>query len=186
MPKDPSAKSSWPLLTVAALSFIPGFGFLFAAAALSWALLSDRPRARLAGALAVAGAVANLAGGAIILLWVRKRPEFQQVQQESTRRDLSVLVGELESFHAKNGRYPASLQELVGYPIPLKLINIYDNNGGMSMTMVPYQYRVAEGGATYDLFSTGPDRKPGTDDDIRPVLSDSSRDHTGYRPGNSR
>ena len=186
MRTDSSTKSSWPLLTLAALSFIPGFGLLFSAGALSWALLSDRPRARLAGGLAVTGALANLAAGAAMLLWVRTRPEFQQAQQETTRRDLSALVRELEAFHARNGRYPGSLQELVGYPIPLKLINIYDNNGGMSMTMAPYQYRVAEGGATYDLFSTGPDHRPGTDDDIRPVLPDSLRDHTGYRPGSSR
>src|SRR4051812_5282085 len=41
-------KRSWPLLLLAGCSLLPGFGLLFGAAGVSWGLVSDRPRARLA------------------------------------------------------------------------------------------------------------------------------------------
>src|ERR1051326_2435112 len=48
-------QASWPLLVVAACSFLPGLGFFFAAGAVSWALLSSRPRRRPPLALGVGG-----------------------------------------------------------------------------------------------------------------------------------
>ena len=53
----PNAKRSWPLVLLAGCSFIPGCGLLFGAAGVSWGLVSDRPRARLAVVLGAAGAL---------------------------------------------------------------------------------------------------------------------------------
>src|SRR5204863_2521621 len=39
---------------------------------------------------------------------------------------LGAVVLELERYRERTGRYPATLQQLVGQPIPLRLLNIYD------------------------------------------------------------
>lgn len=182
MPPDPKPKSSWPLLTLAALSFIPGLGFLIAAVALTWALVSKRPRARLAGILAVAGVVVQLILGGAILFWARDRPEFVAAERESTGLDLGKVVAALEDFHAEHHAYPANLRVLLGYPIPLRMVNITDQSGGLSHLGQLYEYHLAPDGKSYDLFARGPDGKAGTDDDVRPRLTDSLAALSGYRP----
>jgi hypothetical protein len=177
-----TAKSSWPLVTLGALSFVPGFGFFIAAVALTWALVSDRPRARLAGILAVAGAVCQLVFGALVLHWYSASPEYAKATQESTRLDLAKVVAALEDFHGEHHAYPANLQLLVGYPLPVRMINITDQSGGLRHLGQLYAYRLAPDGKSYDLFARGPDGQAGTDDDIRPRLDDSLAEHSGYRP----
>src|SRR2546429_6979440 len=63
----PSAKRSWPLLVLGACAFVPGFGIFFGAAAVTWGLVSDRPRAKLGVILGGAGALLNLVGGAMLI-----------------------------------------------------------------------------------------------------------------------
>lgn len=45
-----------------------------------------------------------------------------------------------------------------------------------------FRYVLAPDGESYDVFGAGVDKKPGTDDDVRPVIPDSMTAHTGYRP----
>ena len=45
-----------------------------------------------------------------------------------------------------------------------------------------YQYLVAPDGSGYRLFSVGRDGKPGTGDDIHPLVPDSLRGRTGLNP----
>lgn len=135
-----ATKRSWPLLLVAACSFIPGLGFFVGAIAVAWALLSDRPRARVAAVFAGLGAFANLAGIILVSVYMNRTPEMARFNQEMTRQDLVRVVYRL------------------------------------------YQYHLAPDGGTYDLYSVGPDGRPGTDDDIRPVLPDSVAARSGYRP----
>src|SRR5438034_9479180 len=61
----PSAKRSWPLLALGVCAFVPGFGIFFGAAAVTWGLVSDRPRAKWGVLLGGAGALLNLVGGAV-------------------------------------------------------------------------------------------------------------------------
>src|SRR2546426_8925333 len=63
----PSAKRSWPLLVLGACAFVPGFGIFFGAAAVTWGLVSDRPRAKWGVLLGGAGALLNLVGGAVLV-----------------------------------------------------------------------------------------------------------------------
>jgi hypothetical protein len=44
-----------------------------------------------------------------------------------------------------------------------------------------FEYYPAEDRQTYQLFSVGPDKKPGTPDDIFPELTDSLRAQSGWR-----
>ena len=168
------------MLTLAALSFIPGFGLFFAAAALSWALVSNRPRAKLAGILAVTGAGLQLGLGAFTLIRTKDNPEMVQAQRLVISQDLAKVVGALEDYHAENNAYPATLKQLLGYPIPTRFVNIMDQSAGFFGG--EYSYARATDGASYDLYAKGPDGKAGTDDDIRPRLSDSLAAHSGYRP----
>lgn len=175
-------KASWPLLTLAILGFIPAFGFLFASVALTWALNSSRPRARLAGWLAVFGAVANLVM-AIVLASIGSTPESRQTtDRRMAQLELSKIAAALEADRGADGTYPASLELLVGYPIPHRILNIRDIHHGFRMQAPDYVYRRSADGRSYDLFGRGADDLPDTDDDIRPVLSDSLRSHSGYRP----
>ncbi|HTO72663.1 MAG TPA: type II secretion system protein GspG [Gemmatimonadales bacterium] len=179
--RKPPGKS-WPLLTLAVLSFIPGFGFIIAAAALSWALVSNRPKAKLAGILAAAGALAQLGLGLVLLVRQQDKPETRVAQRALTGRDLAKVVAALEDYHAEHHAYPARLDDLIGYPIPTRFVNILDNSSGFFKLNEKYIYVLAPNSNSYDLYARGPDGKAGTDDDIRPRLSDSLLTHSGYRP----
>jgi hypothetical protein len=178
----PSNKRSWPLLALGACAFIPGVGLLFAAAAVTWGLVSDRPRARWGVILGGAGALLNLAGGAVLVARFQHAPVVERSRIEMTRRDLGTLLLELERYRDRTGRYPATLQQLVGQPIPLRLLNIYDQTAGFFVFPRVYEYHLARDGSSYDLFALGPDGQPGTADDVRPALPDSVLRGTGYRP----
>src|SRR2546425_9913074 len=70
----PSAKRSWPLLGLGACPFVPGFGIFFGAAAVTWALLSARPRAQWGGLLGGEGALLHVGGGAVLAGTCRHHP----------------------------------------------------------------------------------------------------------------
>ena len=177
-----STKRSWPLLALGACAFVPGFGIFFGAAAVTWGLISDRPRAKWGVILGGAGALLNLVGGTVLVQRFDHTPVFERSRIEMARRDLGGMVWELERYRDRTGRYPATLQQLVGQPIPLRLLNIYDQTAGVFVFPRVYEYHLAADGGSYDLFAVGPDGKPGTADDVRPALPDSVLRGTGYRP----
>ncbi len=53
------------------------------------------------------------------------------------------MVLELERYRERTGRYPATLQQLVGQPIPLRLLNIYDQTAGIFVFPRVYEYHLA-------------------------------------------
>lgn len=175
-------KRSWPLFVVAGCSFLPGFGIFFGAIAAVWGLVSNRPRALLAAGVGATGAFLNIAGSVAVVVRMRNDPIIRAAEADQTRQDLVQLVTHLEAYHQRNGKYPPTLPALVGTPIPTTLINIYDHTAGFLRAPHPYQYVLSPDRENYDLFSAGPDGKPGTRDDIRPILSDSIQLHSGYRP----
>jgi hypothetical protein len=180
-----ATKRSWPLLLVAACSFIPVLGFFIGAIAVSWGLLSDRPRARLATTLAAVGAFANLAGLLLVTFFFQRTPEAARLNREATRRDLARVVAALESYRERTGAYPTSLAALER-PFAIPPVNIHDQGAGIIRIYRVYEYHLAADGGSYDLFSVGPDGRPGTDDDIRPALTDSVVARSGYRPPPTR
>src|SRR2546428_6912677 len=95
----PSNKRSWPLLALGACAFLPGFGLLFAAAAVTWGLVSDRPRARWAVLLGGAAALLNLVGGAVLVARLQHPPVVARSRIQMTRRALGTLCH-------RRARYP--------------------------------------------------------------------------------
>lgn len=180
--EPPRQPSGWPLLMVAALSFVPGFGLMFAAGAVTWGLVSRRRHARLAIGVAAAGTLLNVAAALVLMRYAEQQETFKRVEVAETRTDLNRLVLELEHYRARAGRYPPNLQLLIGIPIPTHLINIYDHSQGMLRLPRLYEYHVSSDGSTYDLFAVGPDGVPHTADDVRPDFPDSASRHSGYRP----
>jgi hypothetical protein len=176
-------KRSWPLLALAAGAFIPMLGLFLAAAAVTWGLVSSRPRALLAAAIGAAGGLLNLLGGVLFVWRMQGDPVYAATTAAMSGRDLARLVGALEQYHVTNARYPRELQVFTELPLSLKLVNIQDNSASVFRIMPrPYQYRLAPDGRTYVLFAVGADGKPGTDDDVVPALADSVARRTGYRP----
>jgi len=181
---DPVArKPSWPLIGLAVLSFVPALGFFLGSAAVTWGLLSDRPRARLAVGIGAAGALLQVL--AMFLFFTSsgsRSPIFRQAFTEMARQDLVDVVAALETYKQRESAYPPTLLELqrkLGLKRP---VNILDHSGGLSLRPRLYQYQLAEDGAGYDLFAVGPDGEPGTADDVRPVLPDALGKRSGFRP----
>jgi hypothetical protein len=175
------AKRAWPLFLLAGASFVPGIGVLFGAAAVTWALVSDRPRALVAAGVGAAGALLNLVSGALLVWHVQKNPVYASAGAANSRRDLVKLVGALEAFHREQGRYPARLATFTQLPYSLRLINIQGFSAGVFHRPREYQYELAPDGHTYTLFAVGVDGTPGTADDLFPDLPDSIARHSGYR-----
>lgn len=170
-------KPSWPLLLAAALSFIPILGFFIAAVAITWALVSSRPKARRALIIAAVGALLTVVeiGGAMLL--IDDKVSFRDAFAEVARENLGEVVLALEEHRAANGSYPPDLLRLrASYP----LLNTTDQTGSL-FSQKRYQYRLHEDGG-YDLFAVGQDGEPYTADDVRPVLPDSLLGASGYRP----
>ena len=175
-------KRSWPLLALAAGAFIPVLGLFLAAAAVTWGLLSSRPRALLAAVIGGAGGLLNLAGGVLYVWQVQGDPVYTATTAAISGRDLARLVGALEEYRSTNGRYPGELAVFTRLPLSLKLVNVNDNSIGAFKMPRVYQYQPAPDGRSYTLFAVGPDGKPGTGDDVFPTLPDSVARRSGYRP----
>lgn len=174
-------KRAWPLVTLAAMSFVPGLGIFLGSAAVTWGLVTDRPRARLAIGLGAAGAMLQLAAAVALSIWTRDSETMEGARTVMVANELTQIVVALDEHRAKAGQYPATLRALVGYPVPTRLLNVQDQFGGL-FKLRPYEYHVAPDGRSFDLYSVGPDRQPGTEDDVRPVMPDSLLSRTGYRP----
>src|SRR5438876_2619151 len=109
----PSAKRSWPLLALGVCAFVPGFGIFFGAAAVTWGLVSDRPRAKWGVLLGGAGALLNLVGGAVLVGRFEHTPVVERSRIEMTRRDLGAVVLELERYRERSEEHTSELQSPV-------------------------------------------------------------------------
>jgi hypothetical protein len=178
-----TTRPAWPLFVLAALSFTPILGFFVGAVGASWALMSSRKRALRAAVISGTGALLNLAGMIVFsATTLTNNPVTDAALARAAHEDLLTLTEALDEHHAETGEYPPSLQSLQRALMPLQIVNIYDQSGGVFRLPRAYQYSVAGDGASFDLFAVGPDGEPGTPDDIRPELPDSVRTRSGYRP----
>lgn len=179
----PAQKIVWPLFLIAALSFVPLLGVFFGAAGATWGLISSRRKAMWAAAIAMTGAVANIVG--ILVLSVSNDGGAAVVavaRHRETVARLHALVVALEDYRTREHSYPPSLKTLQARALPRHLVLIVDGSAGPFHLPHEYRYVLAPDGESYDLVATGPDNIFGTADDIRPVLSDSLKAHSGYRP----
>lgn len=175
------AKPTWPLFVLAGTAFLPGLGVVFGAAAVTWGLVSDRPRALVAAGVGAAGSLLNLCAGVLLVWHAGRNPVYASAGAANARRDLARLVGALEAYHREEGRYPDRLEAFAQLPYSLRLINIQDFSAGIFSRPRQYHYDLAEDGRSYTLFAVGLDGRPGTSDDLFPLLSDSVARHSGYR-----
>ena len=174
-------KRAWPLFVVAGASFVPGFGVFFGAVAVTWALISDRPRALVAAGLGATGAFLNILGGGLLMWHLGHNPTYATAGAASARRDLSRLVAALETYRQEQGQYPAGLDAFTQLPYSLRLVNIQDFSAGVFTRPREYHYDLSPDGESYVLFAVGPDGQAGTADDLFPDLPDSLAGHSGYR-----
>jgi Type II secretion system (T2SS), protein G len=119
-----------------------------------------------------------------VMVYMRGSKVMTDAQVASARQDLAKIVVALEDYRSKKGDYPPDLQTLVGKPIPTRFLNITDHSSGL-FHVDPYHYEIHEDG-TYVVFAVGPDGQAGTADDVRPELSDSLAEHSGYHPLDSK
>lgn len=176
------AKPNWPLVALAATSFIPMLGFLLGAVALTWAMVTSRSKARLAGIIAVVGLLANIGVGIVAYHGMSGDPQVKEIMRTRVGLELGAVVVALEAYHQEQGAYPTRLETLIAVPNLLHPLNIYDPSAGLAIPLPVYQYVRSADGRTYDLFAVGEDETAGTPDDLRPILSDSVRATSGYRP----
>jgi len=165
---------------VGGLAFLPVLGFLFGFVAAVWGLISDRPRALVGAGLGAAGFLLNFAGCAGLAYWAT-RSDGGSLGTELARTELVQLVQQLEQHHGEHREYPASLRELRVGPFDVPAPDIYDRSAGVLNRTFLYQYRVAADRQSYSLSSVGADGRPGTADDIFPLLPDSLAGRTGLR-----
>jgi hypothetical protein len=183
-PSTKRPRPIWPLYLAAVLSFIPFLGFFCGSVAVTWGLMSSRPGALRAVIIAATGALLNIVGLFVLVAVFSGRPEIQAANLERARLEMGDIVVALEEFHAKEHSYPVSLPALQVERGVLRPIPTLDLGPGILRFRVPqsFHYAVAPDGLSYDLFSVGPDGKPGTADDLRPLVPDSLRGRTGLRP----
>ncbi len=176
-------KPSWPLYLAAALSFVPVLGFFLGSIAVTWGLVSSRPGARRAVVIAGAGALLNIVGIFVIGALANRRPEVREAGILRIRENLGAIVVALEEQHALTHHYPRSLAAMNQARGVLHLLPIMETGPGLFQLRFTrnFQYILAADGLSYDLFSVGPDDKPGTNDDIRPLMPDSLVGKSGLR-----
>ena len=93
----------------------------------------------------------------------------EQARQAAARADISSIKTALDAFEVDNGYYPKNIMDLIQAPQDVK------NWHGPYLDKVPqdpwgnnYTYACPgrHNATSYDLSSSGPDGKEGTDDDI--------------------
>ena len=93
----------------------------------------------------------------------------EQARQAAARADISSIKTALDAFEVDNGYYPKSIMDLIQSPQDVK------NWHGPYLDKVPqdpwgnnyiYACPGRHNATSYDLSSSGPDGKEGTDDDI--------------------
>lgn len=175
------AKRAWPLFLLAGASFIPAFGVFFGAAAVTWALVSDRPRALVAAGLGATGALLNILASGLLVWRLGSNPVYAASRAIRARRDITKLVVALETYRREQGQYPARLDAFTQLPYSLRLVNIQDFSAGVFSRPRVYHYDLAPDGRSYTLFAVGADGRPGTADDVFPDVPGSLTGRSGYR-----
>ena len=121
-------------------------------------------------------AVLAVVGGMLLARAKRTSPANRARRDYAgeARENVRVLRVALECFRVECGHYPTEreggLVALVGprYHVP-GWTRAYVDMVRPDPWLIPYQYRVQDGKAV--LFSSGPDKTPGTADDIHPAIT---------------
>jgi general secretion pathway protein G len=99
-------------------------------------------------------------------------PKFAGVgegaKMKATKAQLSTFATSLDMFEVDNGHYPKHLEDLCVQPRDATSWRQYMENVPLDQWQHPYVYTFPgkHRPTSYDLSSSGPDGRPGTDDDI--------------------
>jgi len=156
---------------LAAASFIPlvGVPFGLVSIVLGWLRRSSGGLRLVAIGAAGIGLSVVLYGSLFV---AQKTGLFEGGTSQLTQGLLDDSVRSIEFYRLKHGKYPDSL-EAVRPENPF----IDDPFAGLQSL---FRYSVHNGGESYEIFSIGPDRRPSTNDDLRP--SPETVQGTGYAP----
>ena len=114
---------------------------------------------------------------AIVVPKLTSRSEEARIS--AAKADIQVMSGQLSTYEVDNGKYPSTdqgLQALIlrpgGTPEPKNWKGPYIKSAELPKDPWGHEYIYLCPGAKhpndFDLFSMGPDEKPGTEDDIYP------------------
>jgi len=157
------------------LSFVPVLGVLVGAISIGYGDLR-KPRSWALVAIGTAGIVVTVSIYALLFRSIKsKTGVFANLQQQmQTTHILPNIVRSVEFYRSQHGTYPEKLTDLP----PLENWSSQDNIYVPATGSVVYQLSADK--KTYELFSTGPDEKPNTADDLYPNL-DPAQGTIGYR-----
>jgi hypothetical protein len=84
----------------------------------------------------------------------------------------------IEYYKEVHGSYPSKLDDLDRSDTAF----LYDTSFGLKGALIKkfHQYQLLPDGLHYTLFDVGPDKVPGTADDLYPVILDDEASHIGY------
>ena len=115
--------------------------------------------------------VVIIIGILVSLIAPRLAGRSEEARRQAAKADIQGgLALAIDLFEADNGKYPSQLQELVKDPGSTTNWRGPYLKKGVSKDPCGSDYIYHAPGShnpeSYDLFSTGPDRKEGTDDDV--------------------
>lgn len=176
----PPPRTAGPIFAVSALGFVPVVGLVFGLIGVCWGLMSERPRAIRAAVVGALAMVFNLGACVALGMWaIREQSGDVSFGTHMARQEMIAVVEALERYHGRHARYPDSLVALRNETFKLTDNELYDTGISIFELRRYYRYRPAADRQGYRLFSAGPDGRPGTADDIHPVLPDSLLGRTG-------
>ena len=106
----------------------------------------------------------------------KKAREFVNAERDTTMTRIDEVTQAVNAFYLKLHRYPSGLHELVEPPsdkaeaaVWVKLLDEIPTDAWG--TELQYELDFNDAGIVVHVFSCGPDKKPGTDDDLPPRKS---------------
>ena len=132
---------------------------------MSWGLVANRRRARLAIVLGAIGGLLTVGESAEVVVWARRTVEWSKVQQELIQEDLRRVAAAIDAYRERTGQLPPDLATLARPGSGDPFLNVIDRSASL-FSMSPFKYTRLAGGA-YDLYAVGKDGLPNTPDDVR-------------------
>jgi hypothetical protein len=173
----------WFPYLLAGISFIPLLGVPFGIVVIVWGFVARRrggARLVLLGAIGIC--ITLVVYGALFYFGFYQRGgKVDELRAKLAQTMLTQAVREIEYYKIQNGRYPASLDEIVAPPDRPRFATLYDPMVGIEPGRKPtfFYYELQPDGAHYYLLSVGPDAKAFTADDILPDISEAERSRIG-------
>jgi hypothetical protein len=183
--QQPKQKLGWVPFAIGGASFIPLLGVPFGLIAIVWGLVKAKAGGLKLVILGGCGVLftVGLYGTLFYKGFIQEGGVFDELRTQMAQGLVNDLIKRIEYYKVETGEYPQTLSELQPHKQNSpSFFSIHEpfvrlNNP----TPRPFNYGPVNQGNNYYLFSSGPDGKPGTDDDIHPHVPEDRMDRLGYR-----